>query len=314
MTAPLDDPLRRVADLPPPADQAAATRAVTEAAASRAVAELEPALADEATDELRLSDDMPAGQAVGVRLGAMLDHVLTHEPPVGDAVADIFRRADAVRRRRARTVVGVGSAAIVLITVLGYALTTVLLPAAPTQAPAAEIVAGPAVADPVLTVLKTVLAQARLTAVPREPARGKGWRQYLAMAPNGRPHGLVEVSVYAAPAGLCFPVLADKSACARPEIASATVEFVRYAFDRDVDWQVNEAIARRLPDGRVVVVQATGERGTGSAQAGRPPLTGQLAALVAADPRTAAGFGAGEVCNGPDPACPVLKVPVPVME
>jgi hypothetical protein len=148
--------------------------------------------------------------------------------------------------------------------------------------------------------------------VPREPSHGAGWRQYLVLAPSGHSHGLIEISVYAAPGRLCFPVLADRSACARPERTAAGVEYARYAFDRDIDWQVNEAIARRGPDGRVVVVQATGERGTGSAQAGRPSLTGQLAANVAADPRMAAAFGVREVCTGPAPACPVLKVAVPI--
>jgi hypothetical protein len=190
-------------------------------------------------------------------------------------------------------------------------VTTVLLPASPTQSPAAEAVPRAPGPDPVLALLTPVLAAARLTAKPREPSRGDGWRQYLVLAPGGHSRGLLEISVYAAPGALCLPVLADKSACARPEHAAGGVEYARYAFDRDIDWQVNEAIARHGPDARVVVVQATGERGTGSAQAGRPSLSGLMAATVATDPRMAAAFGAREVCAGPVPACPVLKVPVP---
>jgi hypothetical protein len=318
MTAPLDDPLRRVADLPPRAeDRAAAEQAIATGLTLTEARHAADALAaedgEEAAEPEEIDLDIEAGQAIGARLGTMLDRVFVHEPPVGDAVEDIFRRAEAVRRRRARTVVVAGSIAVVLIAILGYAVTTVLLPAAPTQSPAAETVAQPeAAADPVLAVLTPVLAPSRLTAGPREPSRGDGWRQYLVLTASGHPHGLLEVSTYAAPDGLCFPVLADKSACARPERASNNVDYARYTFDRDVDWQVNEVIARHLAGGRVIVVQASGERGTGSAQGGRPPLTGLLAARLAADPRMAAAFHAAEACNGPDPACPVLKVPVPV--
>jgi hypothetical protein len=212
-----------------------------------------------------------------------------------------------------RAALTAAAGAVVLVATLGYALTTVLLPTTPTRSAAAERLATPAPADPVAAILTPVLKASGLRIVAREPARGAGWRRYLVLASNGRPHGLVEVSAYAAPDGLCFPVPADPDACARPERA-ATVEYVRYADDRDVDWQVNETIARRLSNGRVVVVQATGERGTGSAQRGRPPLTALLTAKVAADPRMAGAFGASERCHGPDPACPILKVPVPIVD
>jgi len=118
--------------------------------------------------------------------------------------------------------------------------------------------------------------------------------------------------VYAAPDGLCFPVLADPEACARPDRAGDDVEYVRYADDSDVDWQVHEAIARRRSDGRVVAVMATGERGTGDAVAGRPPLSPAQTAALAADPALMAAFHAEESCNGTDPACPVLKVAVTI--
>jgi hypothetical protein len=317
VTRPLDDPLRRVADLPPAAeDRAAADRAMATGPARDTE---HPHAHDQDPDEVPAADedqaadpDIEAGQSVGARLGTMLEHVFGHEPPVGDAIDDIFRRAEAVRRRRAKTVVVAGSLAVLLIAILGYAATAVLLPAAPTQSPAAETVVVGAPADPVLAVLAPMLAPSRLTAGPREPSRGEGWRQYLVRTASGRPHGLVEVSAYAAPDGLCFPVLADRTACARPERAADTVEYVRYAIDRDVNWQVIEVIARRGSDGRVIVVQASGERGTGSAQGGRPPVSALLAARLAADPRLAAAFDAEKACNGPDPACPVLKVPVPI--
>ena len=62
----------------------------------------------------------------------------------------------------------------------------------------------------------------------------------------------------------------------------------------------------------MVAVTATGERGTGDAMAGRPPLTASQTASLASNPGLMAAFGADERCNGPDPACPVLTVPVPV--
>jgi hypothetical protein len=164
-----------------------------------------------------------------------------------------------------------------------------------------------------IAVFGSVLGPSHLRIVPREPGRGDGWRQYLVLTESGRPHGLVEVSAYAAPGGLCFPVLADKRACARAERTRDDLEYVRYTFDRDLDWQVNEVITRRLADGRTIVVQATGERGTGTS-AGRPPLSALLTAKTAMDPRLAAAFGARESCNGPAAGCPVLKVPVPVAD
>jgi hypothetical protein len=335
MSAPLDDPLRRVADLPPRAeDRAAADQAMAVALAEQTHPEAdtdeegagnesagrEGIGAEVAHDDVDAGEergagfDIPAGQAVGARLSTMLDQVFSHEPPVGGAVREIFNRAEAIRRRRARVVVIAGTIGVILLTIFGYALTTVLLPATPTQSPGAEAAVQAPPKDPVLALLTPVFTASALTVTPREPARGDGWRQYLVLTAAGKPHGLVEVAAFAAPDGLCFPVLADKSACARPERASDNVEYVRYTFDRDVDWQTNEVIARRLSDGRVIVIQSSGERGTGKAQTGRPPLTALLAARLAADPRMAAAFGAHEACNGPDPACPILKVPVPVVD
>ena len=40
------------------------------------------------------------------------------------------------------------------------------------------------------------------------------------------------------------------------------------------------------------------------------PLAGRQTAMLATDARLMAAFGVDESCNGPDPACPLLKVPV----
>jgi hypothetical protein len=245
-------------------------------------------------------------------LGGLLDQVCHDEPPVHDGVEAVFRRAEAIRRRRLRTVIGAGISAVVLVAALGYVLTTAIVPA-PANRRAAAPAATPAPrADPALLAVRAAVDD-RLRVVPREPVRGEGWRQYTVLdLRSGRPGGLIEISVYAAPGRLCFPVLADEDACARPERFGDDVEYVRYTDDRDVDWQVHQVIARRLTDGRVVAVTATGERGTGDATAGRPPLTASQTAALASNPGLMAAFGADERCNGPDPACPVLAVPVPV--
>jgi len=244
-------------------------------------------------------------------LGDLLEQVFHGEPPVADGVEAVYRRAEAIRRRRLRTVIVVGVLAALMVAATGYALTTGIVPDPVRRGAAARTTGATTLAvDPALAVVRTAVDDG-LRVVPREPARGPGWRQYVALSrQSGRPRGLIEISVYAAPDGLCFPVAADDDACARPDRAGEDVQYVRYTDDRDVDWQVTEVIARRLSDGRVVAVMATGERGTGDAEAGRPPLTGRRAATLAADARLMAAFGADESCDGPDPACPLLKVPV----
>ncbi|MEV4637474.1 hypothetical protein AB0J80_09000 [Actinoplanes sp. NPDC049548] len=244
---------------------------------------------------------------------AVLERACESEPPIGDAVEDIFRRAEQLRRRRARTVILAGLIAVVLVILLGYALTTVLLPGPQPRSAAAVAVAQPrpsAVLDPVLRVLAPAVDAKHFRVVPRLPSSGPGWRQYAVMDEDGRPHGLVEVAVFDAPVGLCLPVLADVDACANPDRTRAGIEYARYADTEDVDWQVHEVIARRVVDGRTVAVQATGERGTGDADKGKPPLSAREVAQVATDPRLLDAFGLGERCNAPAPACPILKVPV----
>ena len=124
------------------------------------------------------------------------------------------------------------------------------------------------------------------------------------LTPAGRSRGIVEISAYAAPNGLCFPVRGHPGVCARPDVAAGGVTYARYTDDRDVDWQVNEVIAR-FPDGRVIAVQATGERGTGTAAGGRP-LSALVTARIAIDPRIATELADGRC----DATCPVLTVPV----
>lgn len=243
-------------------------------------------------------------------LGDRLAPALAGEPPVGDAVDEIYRRAERLRRRRARVVLAAGAGVVAVVAATGYALTTVLLPATPVRTTAS---AAPPPPDRIRELLTATVRPSHLTVVPREPARGDGWRQYLVLTADGRPHGLIEVSAYAAPEGLCFPVLADPSACARPMTLATNVQYVRYAEDRDPNWQVTEVIARHLTDGRTVVVQATGERGTGSRTAGRAPLSPPVAAQIATDPRLAAGFDPQETCND-NAACPTLRVPVKVQQ
>lgn len=247
----------------------------------------------------------------GPALGRLLAEALAGEPPIGDGVAAVHRRAAALRRRHLRRVVAAGAAAVVLVSAAGYGLTSAVVPTTVRRGTAASAARPTPAADPVLAVLRPAVPALRV--VPREPSRGDGWRQYTVLdTASGRRRGLIEISVYAAPGGLCFPVPAHPGACARPERAGADVEYVRYADDRDVDWQVNQVIARRRPDGRVIALMATGERGTGDAAAGRPPLTARQAAGLAADPRLLSAFAPQERCTGGDPACPLLKVPVPV--
>jgi hypothetical protein len=243
------------------------------------------------------------------RVGALFEQVLQHEPPVEDGPAAVYRRVDRMRRRRVRTLIGVGVGLVLVVGAIGYGVTTALLPRAATLIGAETTPTVPS--EPVLAVLAPVLARKGYRIVPRPPLGGTGWRQYLVVAGDGKPHGVVEISAYATPNGLCFPVLADAKACARPQIAPGNVDYVRYGADKDVDWQVTEVIARRRADGRTIAVLATGERGTGNATAGRPPLTGPETARVAIDPRTADAFAPQELCTAPDAACPALKVPVP---
>ncbi|MEU7908165.1 hypothetical protein [Actinoplanes sp. NPDC049118] len=250
-------------------------------------------------------------------MSALLTEVLQRacesEPPPGDAADDIAVRAERLRHRRARGVILAGVAAVIIIILLGYALTTVLLPGPKPPSTAAVAVPQPRpsnVLDPVLAVLAPLIDAKGYRIVPGQPPSGDGWRRYAVQDAAGAPRGMVEVAIFDAEAGLCLPVLADPDACALPDQTTAGFEYARYSATDDVDWQVNQAIARRVVDGRTVAVMATGERGTGSAEAGEPPLTAAEVAQAATDPRMPDAFGVGERCNRPAPACPILRFPV----
>lgn len=250
------------------------------------------------------------------QLSDLLQHVLAGEPALGDEVDAVFRQAELIRRRRTRLLLTAGAVIAGAIILVGYLLTTTLLPArgaTPAATPSHSPAPMPsAMSDPVLRVIAPIIDGQGMRIVPRPPERGLGWRQYSVLGHDGRLRGVVEVAVYAVPGRLCFPVPGEESDCATAERAADGVEFVRYDDTDDPDWQVNETIARRTADGRTVAVMAAGERGTGDAAAGRPALTGAQVRQIATDIRLISAFGPHEQCNGPaEGACPVFEVPVP---
>jgi hypothetical protein len=275
-----------------------------------------------------------------VPLTGLLQHVLRGEPELGDEVDEIFRRADRLRRRRTRALLGAGAAAVAAIAVAGYLLTTTLLPggprpvvAPPVAVPAEPSAANPSAADPsaaepsaaepsaatpstdkadpVLAVLRPVVDQKQMEIFPRPPERGNGWRQYSVLDSEGRPRGTIEVAIYHVAKDLCFPVVSSPGSCARTEWAPKGVEFVRYDDEKDPDYQVHQTIARRITDGRTLAVMATGER-DGDAKRGKPALTGKQIEQVATGQQMFDAFGPDEKCTGPSAgACPAFRVPVP---
>lgn len=257
---------------------------------------------------------------MSLQLSRLLESVLANAPAdteLGDQVDAVFREADRLRRRRTRAMVWSGVAVAAGIVAAGYLLTTTFLPAtmgtAPEAAKPSVAVVPSTVADPVLTVVAPLVDGKRMHIYPRPPERGNGWRQYSVVDRDGKPRGTVEVAVYASPEDLCFPVLAAPGRCAHTEWAPRGIEYVRYDDDQDLDWQVHQTISRRISDGRVVSVMATGERGTDNASRGKPALTGAQVEQIATDPRLGDAFGPEERCTGPSSgACPAFRVPVPV--
>ena len=250
----------------------------------------------------------------------------------GENLGDLLARACATSRRLRRrgrrglsagptaSVAGAcarsslaGVAAVVLVAALGYALTTTLLPGPASRdarrgAPGRRRAGRAAPADPVLTVIRAAdRRQAAAGSCPGSRPRGTGWRQYTVLdrTPAGRAALIEVVRRTTRRDGFCFPVLADPDACARPE---RTGDDIEYAPVRRRSGTWTGRCTRRSPggssDGRVVAVMATGERGTGDAAPGRPPLTGGAGRRAATDPRLIAAFGADERCDGPAPACP----------
>jgi hypothetical protein len=243
-------------------------------------------------------------------LDEQLGRAFDDEPPVGDAIEAVFVRAERLRQRRIRRLLLTGLTAVVLVAAAGYGLTSVLLPSAasPAVAPAAPpaTAGAPVTADDLAPVLAAISG---LDVQPRDPAAGPGWRHYSAFDAAGHARGLIEISVYWQSGGVCLPVLGDPNACALPQHVTG-LEYARYTWDTDVNWQINEVIARRLTDGRTIAVQATGRRNSDDAESGRPPLTGRQAADVATDPRVLAAFGPAESCNDPAVTCPDLRAKV----
>ncbi len=248
----------------------------------------------------------------------LLQHVLDGEPALGDQVDEVFRRADRLRRRRTRALVGAAAAAVAVLAAGGYLLATTLLrgpePVArvPVAKPPPSVWVRPsALADPVLTVIGPMIDKKRMHIFPRPPERGDGWRQYSVLDSDGRPHGTVEVAIYDVPGKLCFPVVEKPGTCARADQADG-VESRRYDDAEDLDWQVHQTIARRIADGRTVVLMVTGERGTDDDARGRPALTGAQVERAATDERMFAAFAGDEGCDRESAAdCPVFRVPVP---
>jgi len=238
-------------------------------------------------------------------LAERLSRAFDDEPATGDAVDAVFRRVERTRRRRIRRVLLGALAAVVLVAAAGYGLTTALIPA---TAGSASPVPAPVAGDQVLAALERAGGGRVL---PRSPARGPGWRRYTALDERGLAHGMIVVVVYTVPGALCLPVLADEGACALLESAAGDRQYARYSWDANIDWQVTEAIARRLPDGRTVAVLATGQRGTEDAVSGRPPLTARQAVAAAIDPALMDDFAATERCDDVTPGCPRLRVAVP---
>jgi hypothetical protein len=265
-------------------------------------------------------EDGPAAAAATVPLGALLGHVLEGEPALAGEVDEIFRRADALRRRRTRLLLIAGVTIAALIVLAGYLLTTRLLPArgASRALPAhpatlASAVPVPsAIADPVLALVAPMIDGDHRRIVPRPPARGFGWRQYSVLTADGQSHGTVQLAIFARPDGLCFPRRDGKDGCARADRAAGGVDYVPYGDGTDPDWQVNEAIARRTADGRTIVVMATGERDVADPADAAPPLSANQVERLVTDHRLLDAFGAREGCDGPSAnACPIFKVPVP---
>ncbi|GAB2592030.1 hypothetical protein Aab01nite_38190 [Paractinoplanes abujensis] len=255
-------------------------------------------------------------------LSQLLEHVLEGEPPAGDEVDAVFRRADRLRRRRTQGILGAGAVTAAIIVALGYVLTSTLLaprpatikavpatpglgavspPLVPSQAP----VPGPSAPDGVLEVIEPLVEGRELRVVPGSAERGDGWRRYEVAEPDGRSRGTVEVAVFDVRKKWCFPVAADPDECARPDRA-AGLEFVRYDDVSDADRQVRQTIAHRLDDGRTVAVMALGKRDAG-AQRGKPGLTGAQVEQVATDERVFDAFGRKEDCGK---GCPDFNTPV----
>ncbi|MGK5684821.1 hypothetical protein [Actinoplanes sp. URMC 104] len=255
-------------------------------------------------------------------LSRLLEQVIDGEPPLGDEVDAVFRRAAKLRRRRTQAVLAAGAATAAVIVVLGYVLTSNLLaprpttmtslpaatgpaPSAPATLPSAAAKPAPTAADAVLEVVAPLLEGRELRVAPGGAERGNGWREYAVADEQGRSRGTIRVGAFDVREDWCFPVRADAEACARPD-RSAGLEWVRYDDVEDPDRQVRQTIARRLDDGRTVAVMAAGQRDAG-AERGKPALTGAQVEQVATDERVFDAFRGDEDCRK---KCPSFRTPV----
>ena len=168
--------------------------------AGRAGADLDPVTGHESAHH----------RAGPVDFGVLPGQVFEGEPPNGHGVRAVYQRADRMRRRRLQLVLAIGAVAAVLVAACGYVLTTAVVPDSVQRSAVAGAPAPAPAVDPVLMILRAA-AGPDLRIMPREPSRGVGWRQYSVLArQSGDPRGLIEVSVYTAPAGFCFPVRAGR--------------------------------------------------------------------------------------------------------
>lgn len=255
---------------------------------------------------------------MSVRLAELLEPVLAAEPPLGDEVDAVFRRADRLRRRRTRVLIASGGVAVAGIVAAGLLLTSTLLPG---REPVARTVP-PSMAAPPVVVVGTPtpspspardLVRALIGPVIGAKGmhilagrRGSGWREYPVRDAEGVRRGTVQVAIYRVEGDLCFPVLAAPGRCARTEKASKGIEYVRYDDEHDPDRQVHQTIAHR--DASAIAVMAAGEPDTG-AKRGKPSLSGKQVEKVATDQHLFDAFGTDERCGD---GCPAFPVSVPV--
>jgi hypothetical protein len=253
---------------------------------------------------------------MSVRLAELLEPVLRGEPPLGDEVDAVFRRADRLRKRRTRLLLAAGGATVAVIVVAGFVLTTTLIPrrdpivqtlpppvASPAPPPETAKPSPSPTGDAVRRVITPAIDAKELHLLAG--SRGQGWREYPVRDAEGIRRGKVLVAVYRVEADLCFPVLAAPGKCARTERASKGIQFVRYDDESDPDRQVHQTIAHR--GGSALAVLAAGERDT-SAKRGKPALSGKQVETVATDERLFSAFGGDERC---DDGCPAFPVSVP---
>jgi hypothetical protein len=243
-----------------------------------------------------------------VRLADLLQPVLQGEPPLGDEVDAVFRRAGKLRRRRLHLLFASGGAAVALVGVAGFVLATTFIPhQVPRQVHVPPSVSVPSPApDAVLAVLTPVLHDKDLKVLPGTPSAGTGWRKYPVVAADGKSRGTVEVAIYHVAEDLCFPVPDAPGKCAHTEWAPKGVEFVRYDDEQDSDRQVHQTIARRITDGRTLAVMAAGKRDAGAAK-GKPALTGKQIEKIATDHALFDAFAPDEQCTSD---CPDFRVKV----